>query len=234
MARAAAELVVARHQVAVVDAGGLTHGAEHAGVDAELGLEHRAHGLVRRVDRREARGGGVGHGRPAGRAVGVGQLLEHLECGDGVGLEPPDLGRHQQPEQARVGQRVDDLGGHRAMELGALGVGLDQRTQGTGQLDGRWRSGAVDAVVDIVDVAGLRRGEGHGGLRGGDQEIVDLTTRQERAQRHLTRSDGRSGRFSARASPAAGPPGRWSPRARRRRRRRGRWPGPVRRRRSGR
>ena len=35
--RAAAELVVTRHQVAAVDPGGLTHGAEHAGVDAQLG-----------------------------------------------------------------------------------------------------------------------------------------------------------------------------------------------------
>ena len=142
VARAAAELVVARHQVAVVDRGRLAHRARASRRGCPARAEHGPHRLVGRVDRGEARRGGVGHGRPPGRAVRVGQLLEHLERGGGVGLEPADLGGHQQPEQAGVGEGVDDLGGHGAVQLGALGVGLDQRAQGAGPLDGRRISGA--------------------------------------------------------------------------------------------
>ena len=156
VAGAAAELVVTRDQVAVVDLGGLAHRAEHAGVDAHLGAEHGLDRLVRGVDRGEARRGGVGHGRPAGRPVGVGQLLEDLERGDRVGLEPADLGRHEHPEQLGVGEGVDDLGGHGAVQLAcarrwprSAAAGRGPARSVTGTQRGRRRSSTSPGCAEV-------------------------------------------------------------------------------------
>ena len=103
------ELVATGDDEAVVVDACRADRAEHARVDAaRVGVEHRLGGFVARVDRGEARRRGVRHRRPTGRAVGVRELLEHRERVLDAGLGAAELARHEDPEQLRVGERVDD------------------------------------------------------------------------------------------------------------------------------
>ena len=75
-----------------------------------------------------------GHRHPAGRGVGVRQVLEHLERVHGVELGAAQLLGNPQLQQAVAVQCVDGRGRQLALVVGELRLGVEQRNERLGSL----------------------------------------------------------------------------------------------------
>jgi hypothetical protein len=67
---------------------------------------------------------------PAGRAVAVGQLPQHVDQQLRIGLQPADLPRRHQPQQVRLLERLAQLRAEFAGVFVLRGAALDQAAQG--------------------------------------------------------------------------------------------------------
>ena len=93
---------------------------EHLGLRARRKLAHQpaAHQLHAQL--------------PGGGAVRLTEHLRNLDEGTQLGLVAAEAARGEQPEQTRVGERIDDLVGYSALRLCSIRVLPYQRPQGGG------------------------------------------------------------------------------------------------------
>ena len=116
------------------------HGAR---IVAEDLLRHR-HGEIGRRHRAAA---GLAQA-PGGRGVGLGDGLDDMEEGDGIGLDAVGGTRHQQAEQPRLVQLVQKGRRQAALFLDLVGRRLDDRPQRFGARDDGGIAGEVGGRRD--------------------------------------------------------------------------------------
>jgi len=83
----------------------------------EIGRGHRATGILAEA--------------PGGAGVGLGDLLEHLDIGDGFELGAAQRARQQQAEKAARDQRLDDMFRKLSSFLDLIRSGRQHRREGT-------------------------------------------------------------------------------------------------------
>ena len=95
-----------------------------AGVLAKQRLRHRRV----EIGRRHRAAAGLAHA-PRGRSVGLGDGLDHMEEGNRIGLDAVGRARHQQPEQPRLVQLVEQRRRQPARLLDFVGRRCDSAAQ---------------------------------------------------------------------------------------------------------
>lgn len=128
-----------------------------------VGSEHLLLGLIRKQARQPVRHGND-HPDPGRRAVGFAEGLRDIGQGAQIRLLTAVSLRCQQPEDAGVGQRMDDLGWYDAVPVTASGVFPQQRPQRGRRRDRLGRGTGLDRPAGhavgcgAVHMCLLRRG----------------------------------------------------------------------------